>query len=542
MGGCTTASQLLNEVKHTDETLALTLFIMGHVEFQLDQADKAEDCFRASLSALDGPTQSFDRFGFEFVLRGTRIMEDLRTAEEGLSSSDATLAPFPAEGLFQCPRYWNGNVRPSPRQARTSIDSGLVPALSDGGSSPTSPGTPTEEYSLPSLEYNDGDVRWHALPEHPDLLVPERTSSIAKVPMPSSIEQTPTMLGKFKRRLSDRQSWNVPIPRLPKKLEAREARVQGDRTNDLSSFLMDIRPPGLLEARDAEPEYGDTRDIAEFLNADLPTASLDTDRPVVSRRNSDASVYSTDIDARSVNSNELTGALTPPINSTSEPPSLSKYPYRSGIGSLLLNENSHDDEPVLPLRSSARQQPSFFSQIEDGSQEVLPGIGGEGVFGEIAVGEDAESWPLTPRAESLCRASMRSGRPPIGSRSSSYTTTRSTSTVTSMRSSAKASDGSRDPEERPVSRGSMAPSTTASITPSFAPSVAPSDVTSIAPSMSTARPASRLSSMSALGRMKSLRKPTPSLLGSIAESSTSSSKKQVSSKDTFKFLAAFGRM
>lgn len=344
LGEYGTASQILDEAEPNDQTLAFTMFLMGHVEFEIGNFEKAEDSLKVALHSLKGSTQQFYAFGLDYILRSSHIQQSLRILESKneLVGMLGTLGALPADGVFEVPSrprgYATAVSRPPTLNSRNSMDSGVLPALTEDRSSPSAPASPIE--SVKSLEYGGEGMQWHGLPENPDVHVtmPTQTSKAAPVDL-SSAGETPSV---FNKRASFAPLTNTLRTARKSAFEPREARVQGDSVRGLADFIRTLPSRGKKqqpkEARIQEDPT--TMSLAEFFRTSGPG---EANTQVAADNASEGSVYSDDGDkADSVGSLDLRNLVEDqeyPVQHRATPPPPSRHPYRSGFGSMLLQEN-----------------------------------------------------------------------------------------------------------------------------------------------------------------------------------------------------------
>lgn len=409
LGDYTIAAQVLEEAKRVDETLALTLFIMGHVEFQLDHFDKAEDCFRAALSVMQGPNLKYAHHGFDFTLWTSQIREDLLVFDSDLSNINAVLASFPADALFEAPGRAAGSTATSLRPRRGS-DSGSLPTLSEGSESPVDE-LPTPEIELKALRFPiKGEKTYAEDPEffHSDI-EPVPNTPVVTVLGDVEVERPSSRASKIitpLRRLSTRNPEKRAAEHMAARRAAfapREARVQGDSVQELSEYIRDLPARHGLKPRTAKADFGDVRDLSKFLRADPARSSRRSGRPSLKRASSErsgsgVSSLRDDLSARSIDSQELLNDWDS-SRSGSVPPTTSRHPYRSGLGSFLMNENTPGSHAQI-LRRSASQRSQSTSNEEPA--EMLTSVL-HPLLTDSADDFGDSSWPLTPDASEMLR-------------------------------------------------------------------------------------------------------------------------------------------
>ena len=424
LGDYSTASHVLEDAMPVDDLLALTLFITAHIEVQLGELQKAEDCFTVALSALDAPGQDYHRFGLNFALQVAQIEEDLRVCQEGNAEDVGTLSALPVECIFSAPARDSNCDTPAQSSKRgSSFDSARLPALSEGGSSP--PRSPISPVTR-SIEYGQDALTWHVTDDGEDVL--HRQKSETKHEMSSEMQDTVSpipykklstikVLGGLTRKLSTQKRsaspakpLGIPPKRTRKFLLPREARVQDDSVQELAGFIADLPRPDQMDARGGEPERSDVNGLADFFRAGpepqhvalAPTPAKEMNRP----GSACSSLYSFDQRADSVRSADLLDNMS--VRSGARSP----YRYRSGVGSYLAQSSP------LAREEGTSYFPNVTSQPQDlGMQNIHPALRNTNA---------ESSWPLTTDvAESLKAMSLHSGAssikgsPEIPSRKSS---------------------------------------------------------------------------------------------------------------------------
>ncbi|KAM3415687.1 hypothetical protein BST61_g9205 [Cercospora zeina] len=278
LGDYSTASHALEDAMPMDELLALTLFVTGHIEYQLDELQKSHDCFTVALAAMKHPFQDYRRFGLDWTLTASQIQEDLWTCNHAMAGNPGALTSLPAECIFRAPARTIGHPL-TPASKRSSLaDSAHMPALSEGSSTP--PHTPLSPIER-AMEYGPDGLTWHTL-EDGSLIESSlrRTDSTSKPaeddapPLPYKQPSTVQVVDGLTRRLSTQRRPSspskpsgIPPKRIAKALSPREARVQGDSVQELAGYIADLPRQNQMDPRSAEAEYDDVADLANFLRA-----------------------------------------------------------------------------------------------------------------------------------------------------------------------------------------------------------------------------------------------------------------------------------
>lgn len=399
LGEYATAAQILDEAEPDERTLAFTMFLMGHVEFEIGNFDKAQDCLKVALHSLNGSSQRLYDLGLEYVLRASHIQQNLRIFESkrDLVGMLGSLGALPADGVFEAPPRRSGVAAPQPISAtvnsRNSIDSDELPPLTDDSSS-SELGSPIE--SVTSSKYDSDGMRWHDLPDDPEVhtTAPTMMSSKAKGKQPVTILE-PSAANRDTAHLSARFSNVLPAFRKARRptWEPREARVQGDSVGGLADFIRDLpsQKPG-LKPKEAKVQEETTASLADFLRTSGPgqanaQATRDDD--------SDRSVYSNDSEAASICSDDLRKMVeehNASVTHRGVEPAPSRHPYRSGFGSMLLKENQRPSKAHRranePLEATPLTSDALHDLLGDGSDSV------------------SMDWPLTSEASRSLRQSF----------------------------------------------------------------------------------------------------------------------------------------
>lgn len=319
LGVFSKASQILAEAVNIEELLPIILSLMGQLEYELGNYEKAEDCFNISLQAID-LHQVHRHLGLDFVLRDEQIEQNLRV----LRLHQGMVATVPGDMLFQAPPRKTDveSRRSSGRWSFHSDASSEEATLAITPIDPLVPRPPTidDESDVRSERHREiaesqtsrmatGLPSRSTIPEDP-VPVPRpvlsrqsRSSSMATgLPLQSTTPKEPVSApppvlsrkGKLvarytklraagkkiiAKRRSNKKAPEVQLPeetelRPPvkqiKRMEARDAKPGGNTTADLSAFIRELPKQDKLEARDARGRPGPTRELAEFIRGTGP--------------------------------------------------------------------------------------------------------------------------------------------------------------------------------------------------------------------------------------------------------------------------------
>lgn len=400
LGEYATAAQILDEAEPDERTLAFTMFLMGHVEFEIGNFEKAQDSLKVALHGLNGSSQRLYDLGLEYVLRASHIQQSLRIFESkhDLVGMLGSLGALPADGVFEAPPRRAGSAVPQSKPAtvnsRNSIDSDDLPPLTDDSSS-SELGSPTE--SITSSKYDSDGMRWHELPEDPEAqaTVSTRMSSKAKGKQPVIILEPPAV-NNDNAHISARLSKVLPVLRKARRptWEPREARVQGDSVGGLADFIRTLPSQNQgPKPKEAKVQDGNTASLADFLRTSGPGES-NAEFTRNDNDDDDRSVYSNDSEANSIRSHDLRKMLeerNASVHDRSVDPAPSRYPYRSGFGTMLLQENQRSRRANEPFEATPLTSDALHDLFGDSSDNV------------------SLEWPLTSEASRSLRESFISG-------------------------------------------------------------------------------------------------------------------------------------
>lgn len=303
LGDFSRASEHLQEVEEVEELLPITLCLMGHVEYELGNFEKAHDCFSIALEAMH-ESQSFDHLGMDYALREEQIQLNLDLLAK--RSGSGMVGTIPADVLFEAPPRKDTSMPatsgdddnwsiPSDSTSRTSsIESTVAPLM------------PTRPVNGREIEEDLGNGSTHTSLLHEPLAsaptAPVIVSSPA-VPAPSPKGGLRAGFRKLKgkaNRMAEKLSikkpsaekhstkkhpiqvlakTETPTPeRRPTRPQARGARPAVQAT--VTPFIEQLPNQKALVARDARGRPGSIGDLADFFRGNDPIH----DRPIVTPR------------------------------------------------------------------------------------------------------------------------------------------------------------------------------------------------------------------------------------------------------------------
>ena len=378
-----------------DELLALTLFVTGHIEYQLDELQKSQDCFTVALSAMRNPVEDYHRFGLEFTLTVSQIQDNLWACGHAMAGDPGALTSLPAECIFRAPARASDPLTPASKRS-SSADSAHLPALSEGTATP--PQTPLSGVEK-TMEYGPDGLTWH-IQEDGSMIAAEDDAP----PLPFKKPSTVQMIGGLTRRLSTQRrppSPSKPTGITPKRnrraLSPREARVQGDSIQELAEYISDLPRQNQMDPRSAEAEHEDVADLANFLRAGPRPQPLSIPSKPASQHfapgSASSSLYSRPASIQSAD-------LLPWDNMSTRSSSPSPYRYRSGVGSYL----AHGRVPTSAPRSRASSRSPLSREVDSTPAHDQPS---KSLHPPMHDSTSGNSWPLTPEiAESLSGMSL----------------------------------------------------------------------------------------------------------------------------------------
>jgi hypothetical protein len=323
LGDYPIAAEMLEGAVQATELLPFTLYLMGHVELQLESRniDKAKRCFQVALQRLDGigGSQSFHHLGLAFTLKAATLHRTLGMLE---SFDDdlrlMSLGAIAANGIFEAPSR-SCNTSPtsinSPSATRSihpfiSMDyekSDLTPPdYSSDGSYSTKAGSISGKSTTPSIwRQRAAHLSPAALTDSfnslgKDLIDGISHSSKAAVAVVRNqslrhrsskttlqlrnddLDQTdippvppiPIRLPAYQKRLSqpaikiDKDLPSTPPARI--RMVARDPQCRGESTTALAHFIKSLPSQNAKIARDPEGHFGPMRELGEFLRTSGP--------------------------------------------------------------------------------------------------------------------------------------------------------------------------------------------------------------------------------------------------------------------------------
>lgn len=395
LGDYSTASHVLEDAMPVDELLALTLFVTGHIEYQLDELEKCQDCFTVALSAMKNPVEDYHRFGLEFTLTVSQIQDNLWTCNHAMAGHPGALTSLPAECIFRAPARVADPLTPASKRS-SSADSAHMPALSEGTATP--PQTPLSGVEK-TMEYGPDGLTWHTQ-EDGSMVVAEDDAP----PLPFKKPSTVQIIGGLTRRLSTQRRppspskpTGIPPRRNRRALSPRDARVQGDSIQELAEYISDLPRQNQMDPRSAEAEHEDVGELASFLRAGPRPQPLNIPSKLASQQiapgSASSSLYSR---PASIQSADLLPWDTMSTRSSSPSP----YRYRSGVGSYL----AHGRVPTSAPRSRASSRSPLSREVDSTPAHEQPS---KSLHPPMHDPTSGNSWPLAPGiAESLSSMSL----------------------------------------------------------------------------------------------------------------------------------------
>lgn len=402
LGDYATASHILDDAMPVGELLALTLFITAHVEIQLGEWQKAEDCFTVAVSAMEAPVHDYRRFGLTFALQRFQIQNDLNMLWQG-DFEVSILPALPAECIFEAPdRYFNTPAQSSKRSS--SLDSARFPALSEGGSSPPhSPASPI----IRSIKYSQDALTWHG-EEYDEEVLPVQSSETkyaislptedAVSPVPYRKPSAIKVLGSLRRKLSTRTSTSSPAKPVDTKttqkaLLPRDPRRQDESINELAGFITDLPRTDQMAPRGIESECGNVDELLDFFRLGPEPQPIAMEQRYAPGSAS-SSLYSCDQSADSIRSSHLAW------ESTSRPPS-PPYRYRPDELGLYLTQGPEAGLPSSSPPPLERELEVISHFPYTTSQQPHDDSTNENLHSPEADPSNKPSWPSTTEAPSL---------------------------------------------------------------------------------------------------------------------------------------------
>lgn len=307
LGEFTTARSILDTAEPTGELLPLTMFIIGHVEFELENYDKSKECLQIALKSLNGTSQRYSHLGLQFILKASHIKQNLQILDSrndfyGIAGA---MAALPADNVFEPPERARNELQCSTViSSNDSATSDQPPTLTDGSASPSNPSTPTDEYPGTTVHKYDW---WHPHehttrprikepidgPDHPskmvclstcDLETPlcknhcidKTTATLAKNADDGNFANNPKRLTELMHRLSKRSMVRtIPINQVSQTsrrgaMEPREARVQSDSVRHLAAFIKEMPAQNAISPGSAETHHESLKDLADFFRDSGP--------------------------------------------------------------------------------------------------------------------------------------------------------------------------------------------------------------------------------------------------------------------------------
>lgn len=355
------AARLLEEAEPQKETSAITMFVLGHVEFEQGNFEKAEDCLRVALSQL-GDIQPLEEFGMDFVLRKSHVNHNLRVlaTKNSVFGVMGTMGALPVDYIFEPPKSCTNFLDEDPdtvemRKLLAEVEDGVPPltdmSVSSGSNSPVESYKDGEEENMwarvaPEVdnEYSvcirdsgfpseEATAEFLAKPKIPPF---SRRTSIHRYYLPEDNDDDDLAQGLVRR-----PSAAQPGPlRRRTNLVPRDARVADNTVGDLSHFIRGLPAQNAKEPRNAEAKSDSVWDMARFFQDGPEPHARSDDIP-----DDSSSVYSQDLEAIpetvEPRRDELTSDdLLSMAESFNKSPTPTRHPYRSGLGEMLARSRS----------------------------------------------------------------------------------------------------------------------------------------------------------------------------------------------------------
>lgn len=264
------AANVLDDIATEGNLLAFTLFLMGHVQFELSNPARAAECFRISLNHLEGETVRFEDLDFE--LHRSNIEQNLTALYQTSSSilENGSRKSLPADGISKPPSR-SGPETAIPlvpvttaTSTQSAVSSNAVDSQSVYSTSPVV--TPQEQDAAPaipqmsrrrieSVEYSSGDVKYHNLAQVKTANEPSESRSTP------SFRSFSTMVRRISSRRQEKAAKSEPVEVPP---------IPDSRTRTLHS------------ARDTKPQSSGVRDLTNLVlrvPRQAPTAQAETLSP-----------------------------------------------------------------------------------------------------------------------------------------------------------------------------------------------------------------------------------------------------------------------
>ena len=273
LGNYNAAARILAQAVTGSELLALTFYLMGHIEFQLDNLDISKDYFGLTLRVLNDDRQSFECVGFNFELNTDRVAHNIRVLNSSIGGSNkhelSLTTALPADILFELP-------------IQTSAY-----AITSGSYSRGSDGSPYFTYSVDekahkslrllrkqaSKIYSNGrqDSYLHESRRRSDQrYVPSDQAPPLQQAL-HNLTQGLTAYQKPQSSINEQENSITPGQVQRARYLPRDARVHGESLQSLTNFIRSLPYQGNhLEPRDGRAQYEPTGELARFLRSRDP--------------------------------------------------------------------------------------------------------------------------------------------------------------------------------------------------------------------------------------------------------------------------------
>ncbi|EME50379.1 hypothetical protein DOTSEDRAFT_69036 [Dothistroma septosporum NZE10] len=351
LGDFAPALTILGESQPTKEVLALTFFLMGHMNFALLELDQAESDFESALRALDHRPQSYKRYNVEFVLQTGHVKRSLSVLDtyKKFGTCNETMDSLPADCIFGIP---DGGSNCSPACSIMSTGSDDCPDLTDF-SDVSAPATPT--VGTPMEEHDEIDMLWERSTDEPDHQL-ERSSEKLSFNEEKSL-RADMALDVKPRSIQIRVSPPVAVvpeilpaaptvvtyrptglpPKVPPKsrlrMEPRNARIEDGTTRQLAACIRNLPAQGnALQPKEAKVKLESNRRLVDFIRDLNPVPEMEQ---IIPDNRTQRSASSADSKPGSPGSVDLFTAEHDHERLAKDKPTPKKHRYRSGLGSVL---------------------------------------------------------------------------------------------------------------------------------------------------------------------------------------------------------------
>lgn len=398
LGDFPTASQTLADARHVEELLPITLCLMGHIEYELKNWEKAEDCLNIALQAIKGTDtlRNYRSLGLDFVLCEDQINLILDVFPPAFGS----LGTIPADNLFEAPPR-KKNLMPASswgevdcRGPRSAASSESLSSRSFSSVSTIAPLVPRSSNSESGFGENRSPCNIRSVAVEAPLVSECTTHGVCSgLDNPTSSRRTRLMAGYSKVRaagksvlqrrstrgssISENTGTNEVSPRDPPssftRPVARDARPVGNKTDGLSDFIHHLPTRNLLAPRDPRVRPDSTGDLAEFLrdtapghigllvNKRISVGSILTPSPTEPRESGSVE----QLDSSRASTLSSIALQSTPMSSTSRPASIIEAASQSRNVGLGTSDMKLSNLLVAERRFTASSESSWRSQDSD---------------------------------------------------------------------------------------------------------------------------------------------------------------------------------